>query len=322
MNKIINFHDIHDADWFEQVLTILKNKYNLISIHELESYYCEGKQFNNACHITVDDGDIAFYKSMYPILKKMKVPASLFVSPEICIDEKNFWFQEIRNFNPIDFKLIISKYLQIDFNFLSPYPLTVILKNLKIEEIWELIDLYKNQFHVGESNAQNLNVEQLIEIDREGLVVIGAHTNNHPILANENDEKSKKEIIKSFDGLKQLLGHDIHYFAFPNGTPDLDFNQREVDTLKSINCRIAFTTQPKNFTKKDAPLCIPRFGFSFGNKYFIKTKLFLGEYWEHTKNLKGISEKNIRIKLKSKLLRMRYCETHKRNQPDSVLSGD
>ena len=33
-----------------------------------------------------------------------------------------------------------------------------------------------------------MSIEQLKEIDRDGLVTIGAHTMNHPILANENDE--------------------------------------------------------------------------------------------------------------------------------------
>jgi peptidoglycan/xylan/chitin deacetylase (PgdA/CDA1 family) len=302
MNKIITFHAVQDAAWFDKVLTIIKRKYIFISIHELESYYYDAKQFNNVCHITIDDGDKSFYETIYPILKKKKIPATLFVSPKMCKEEKNFWFQEIRNFDINNFKLITSNYLKIDFKQLSPFSLNDILKNLRIEEIWQIIKLYKNHFNLKDEIAQNITFKELIEIDRDGLVAIGAHTINHPILANENDEICKKEIIDSFNELQYLLGHKINYFAFPNGLPNVDFGQREVDTLKSINCKLAFSTQINNFCKNDDPLCIPRFGFSFGSKNFIKSKLFLGQYWEIGKKIKGISEKVIRLKLRNKKL--------------------
>ena len=40
-NKIINFHEVNDIKWFENVIIILKKKYHLISINELEAFYYE-----------------------------------------------------------------------------------------------------------------------------------------------------------------------------------------------------------------------------------------------------------------------------------------
>ncbi len=34
----------------------------------------------------------------------------------------------------------------------------------------------------------NLTREQLIELNNSGLIEIGSHTNNHPILVNESDK--------------------------------------------------------------------------------------------------------------------------------------
>jgi peptidoglycan/xylan/chitin deacetylase (PgdA/CDA1 family) len=301
MNRIINFHAVQDTDWFRKMLNILKNNYNLISIQDLESYYYDENQLSNTCHITIDDGHKSFYETMYPVLKEMEVPASLFVSPQICLEGKNFWFQEIQSYKAIEFKLVISKYLKVDFKHLSPYSINTILKILKIEDIWKIINLYKNQFQVGKLKAQNMNIQQLIEVDRDKLVAIGAHTNNHPILSNEDDETSKQEISASFVQLEEILGHQIKYFAFPNGLPNLDFGQREIDILKSINCKLAFTTQAKNISNNDDnAFCIPRFGISFGNVPFIKSKLLLGAYWEHLKIVIKNSESINRNKLKSK----------------------
>jgi len=298
MNKIINFHDVNSSEWFEKVIIILRNKYNLISIKELESFYYEGRKLNNSCHITVDDGHKSFYEVIYPVLKKFNIPATIFVSPEICIEEKNFWFQEIQNFNLKDFEKSVADYLQLDLNILSNYPAKLILKNLKIEDILNLIKLFKEQNKLLDYPSVNMNIKQLIQIDKEGLVTIGAHTNTHPILANETFEKSKSEIVRSFEGLSNILNHEISYFAFPNGLPELDFGKNEIEALKSINCKLAFTTQKRNITKNDNPLSIPRFGFSYGNQYFIYAKLLFGKYWEVAKVLRGIDEKEIRSKLK------------------------
>ena len=68
-----------------------------------------------------------------------------------------------------------------------------------------------------------------------------------------------------------------------------------MDTLRSKNCKIAFSTEPKNFTKSNDPLSIPRYGLSHGNKAFLNTKLILGEYWYKLKSLRGKNERNERI---------------------------
>ena len=61
MCKIINFHDTKDSSWFEKTMVILKSKYNMISVKDLEKYYTKGQSLNNSCHITVDDGAKTFY---------------------------------------------------------------------------------------------------------------------------------------------------------------------------------------------------------------------------------------------------------------------
>ena len=115
MNKVINFHDVRSIVWFEKTLNILNNKFNLVSIKEIENFYYSGKILKNSCHLTVDDGDKTFYNIIYPVLKKMNIPATLFVSPKICSDLSNFWFQEIRVIDPDKMKRIISEDYKIDF---------------------------------------------------------------------------------------------------------------------------------------------------------------------------------------------------------------
>lgn len=128
---------------------------------------------------------------------------------------------------------------------------------------------------------QNMTLQQVIEIDRDGLVEIGAHTLDHPFLARESDDKSKYEIEESVSQLESLLGHPISCFAYPNGTSGEDFGEREILTLKKTDCKIAFSTKAEDFSKRNNHYAIPRYGLSTGSMTFIRLKLMLGSKYKY-----------------------------------------
>ena len=301
MNKIITFHDIASRSRFEETILLLKSMYSIVSIIEIEDFFYNKKNLKNSCLITFDDGDISFYQIAYPVLKKHNIPATIFVSPKICKEGKNFWFQELKGYDHAEMKKIISEFLPMSLDVLKRYPLKAILKCLKIDQIWDIIHIYQSRFNISTKAIQNLNIKQLLEIDSDGLVTIGAHTENHPILSNEEDGKSENEISNSFIGLKEILGHEIKYFAFPNGLPGVDFGQREINILKSNNCKLAFTNNTNNISYQTNPLSINRYGLSLGSKSYIKSKLYLGKYWDISKELITNGEIKKRKEFRKKL---------------------
>ena len=101
MNRVINFHRVTDHQWFDTLICFLKSKYNLVDVQALKEFYDGNLNLKNACHLTIDDGDESFYNIIFPVLKKHKVPASLYVSPKICREKRNFWFQEIEEYDPL-----------------------------------------------------------------------------------------------------------------------------------------------------------------------------------------------------------------------------
>ena len=60
-----------------------------------------------------------------------------------------------------------------------------------------------------------LSQEQIIELDRDPLCTIGAHTVTHPMLRKVNN--SKYELAKSKEILEKILGHKVDYMAYPFG---------------------------------------------------------------------------------------------------------
>jgi len=270
--KVINFHKVTDVEWFDTVIKFLKQRYAIITADQIIDFFYNHKSLpKRSCLITVDDGDVASYNFIYPVLRKHHVPAIFFISPEKMMrngKHRNFWFQEARSCEDAD-----ELMRQIHDS------------RKDIDEIWQLINTYKQENHDVELSDQNMTLEQVEVIDREGLVTIGAHTLDHPFLARESDDKSKYEILESLMQLEALLGHPIYTFAYPNGCPVDDFGQREIATLSQTPCKIAFSTEAKDFSHKDNPYSIPRYGLSNGSLGFIKIKLILGKHYKTVKRV-------------------------------------
>jgi peptidoglycan/xylan/chitin deacetylase (PgdA/CDA1 family) len=291
MNKIINFHLVNDSVWFEKIVCYLKSKYTFITNDVLYEFYKGQISLHNSCHITIDDGDKSFYDVIYPVLKKHNVPASIYVSPKISTLESNYWFQEVNGYNQLELKRIIANLSNISIKSLLKYNSESILKTLKIDQINEIIKIYREKTKTPKRSFQNMTVNNLKEVNKSGLVTIGAHTINHPILKNEDDMTSKYEIVESINELSSLLNFEIKYFSYPNGIPYLDFSDREKNYLQKANIHLAFTTESKNLTGSGDRTCVPRFAISDReNICFFKTKMFLGSKWEIIKRMKPSGE--------------------------------
>ncbi len=295
-NTVINFHAVYDKEWMEKILIFLKKNYNIITLGDLYQFYTQDTPLKNSCHITFDDGDASFFNIVFPLLQKHKIPVSIYVSPKIIKEQTNFWFQEIRNYDKRILKDIYCE-LKVCSPNTAQKPLHALLKNSNIDFIWQCIKLYRKRTNTEIVPCMNMDTSQVQELQSSGLVEIGAHTMNHPILRNETDEKSYKEISTSIDELSKILNKKIEYFAYPNGIPDIDFNAREMNTLKSAGIKMAFSTEARSFQEGDNLFKIPRNGISKGSIPFIFIKLLLGTKYKKIKRiLKGKQENEYRAK--------------------------
>lgn len=298
---VLIFHKEQDGRLFEQILLAIRKWYTPVSLPRLEEILMQGQPLENICHISFDDGDYSFYQTVFPLLKKHAIPASLFVSPRVISTGSNYWFQEMRDYNEPVLREILSEQLQLPKAALKPFPFMAILNCLTIDRIHELIAAYRNKISVKPLPGQNINAAQLREIDASGLVTIGAHTQQHPILKNETAEVCREEISASVKELAALLGHPISYFAYPNGRPGIDFGEREKNYLRENGIRLAFSTELGHLSHTTDRLSIPRMGFarmglSPANP-LIKFRLQLGNHWKDIKSIGKPTEEALRKKI-------------------------
>jgi peptidoglycan/xylan/chitin deacetylase (PgdA/CDA1 family) len=103
-----------------------------------------------------------------------------------------------------------------------------------------------------------MSSQQVRELRRGGLLV-GAHTVTHPILAKLSDEEARQEIRGSKGFLEQLLGERVGFFAYPNGKPGIDYDERIIRIVREIGFDAAFSCARGAASPQTDRLQIPRF---------------------------------------------------------------
>lgn len=88
---------------------------------------------------------------------------------------------------------------------------------------------------------------------------IGAHTVTHPILSRLDDRAAATEIARSRDELQQITGREVPLFAYPNGVPGVDYDRRHVRMVRDLGFSAAFSTAAGVATAGTDLFQLPRF---------------------------------------------------------------
>jgi len=82
---------------FEKQILFLKENYSIISGEQLADIITNKRLFPpKACLITFDDGWRDNYTHAFPILKRYRVPAIIFISTDYIGTDKMFWHEKLK----------------------------------------------------------------------------------------------------------------------------------------------------------------------------------------------------------------------------------
>lgn len=262
-NLIVAFHAVPSAEWFAMALRTLGAVYRFVSAREVEDHLRGGGPPLRRCaHVTFDDGDRSVYEHAFPVLRRMRVPATLFVSPRVIREGRNYWFQDadlVRQAGGDEaLRTRACSRLGVDPACTRPYSTGALLKLLPVRQILEVVEEARRDRGTSAARRFNVTLHQLRELHQSGYVTLGAHTLDHPILSNESDADAEREIRGSVAELGDLVQADVRTFAFPNGQQGLDFSEREQRVLCESGVRLAVSTEQGPFGRFTDPLAIPR----------------------------------------------------------------
>ena len=184
-------------DCLEQKILEYKQKgYRFISIDEaaeilqrtqLSTVNC---QLSTVVCLTFDDGYRDNYTLAYPLLKRLGVPFTVYVTTGFIDNKQEMWWYRCE----------------------SREQCQTCLSNAEVQQ--------RERSYQGE--RLGLSTDELTALDADPLCTIGAHTVSHPKLDTLSYEEQYKEIADSKQHLEQLLGHPVRHFSFPHGAHNAD----------------------------------------------------------------------------------------------------
>ena len=232
VRRILMLHGVDEvvlpvAD-FEAGMAWLAKRFRVVPLHDMATSIAEGRDPgpDGELALTFDDGLRNQYEMAYPVLRRLGLPATYFVCPELVESRRWIWNQEAR-----------SRLHSLAPGALAEFARACGIGTLPIEAMVQRMKALplKQRMHEEEqlraaspnfvpSALERQRFEPLTwdEIDRldPALITIGSHTLSHPILPSLDDTTLVHELTRSREVLEARLKRTVDLFCYPNGDSD------------------------------------------------------------------------------------------------------
>lgn len=277
-------------------LEYISEHYNPISLSELYQALKAGKVPDKSVVITFDDGYADNLWNAKPLLEKYGILATVFVTSSHVDSDREFWWDDLERLLLLSDQLPEQLELTIKgrkWNWdlsgdlgaesrhryeIEPKSWNVtmasdpgpqhavyrdlhrLLKPLSHEEqesILSTIAQWAGMPRTGRETHRPLTVSELKELDRGGLIEIGAHTATHTMLSMQPVGIQRTEIIRGKESLEETLGHPVQNFSYPFGGR-VDFNRKTVEIVKEAGITTACANYGLTLIGSTDPYRLPR----------------------------------------------------------------
>jgi peptidoglycan/xylan/chitin deacetylase (PgdA/CDA1 family) len=237
ITRILVFHGLDDegqtgynsrfisVNYFEKLLVELKKNYHFIS---LDDYYHQNyNPTHNNVILTFDDGLQNNIDLAIPVLEKMNIPATFFITSS-ALHHEVLWpdFLDLVTYYSTKTKLLFEgkEYIKSgkkEFHHQGK-TLKSVCKQLPYSSIQQLYGLFDDEWqHIKTKNLttywQLMTLKDAKKIAQNPLFSIGAHSNHHPNLTVISHQEALLEMEGCKSALELELGTSVHQFAFPFG---------------------------------------------------------------------------------------------------------
>ena len=255
---IFTFHDISEASSvqysknysttpaaFRKQISFLSGLFEWVS---LDSITREEPFKNNVATILFDDGFKSVETIALPILKKHRIPFSVFVN-QCAIKYNRLWVTDLQvnkqRFNA-DFKTKVNLgSLQSDNSF----------------KLFENDSVFNNKLHHLSLEKYlpeqiYLNEKDIINLSRQD-VLIGNHGSFHVNLAACDEKTIRSEIEENKIFLETLLKKEVNHYAIAFGKKE-HYTEKIISTIRSAGHAFIYNTNPVSFSCPDDGTILPR----------------------------------------------------------------
>jgi peptidoglycan/xylan/chitin deacetylase (PgdA/CDA1 family) len=262
---------------FELQMRFLLKHYSVVPLGALVDSLLTGRAFPpRGVAITFDDGYRDNFTTALPILTRLGIPATVFVTTDAIGDGWAFWVSRLRAIlhDAPQSSLTVEGIGEIDLSAPSIRRreikrVTRLLKSLGRMErkgaLDRLLEASGLPTPLPESTTWMMTWDEVRAMANAGIE-IGAHTRSHPILTTLSDLEVIDEVTVSRDRVQTEIGGPVRHFAFPNGAAGVNFDDRVSDLVRRSGYSSASTSVRGAIRAESHPFQIPRLSISERHK--------------------------------------------------------
>jgi peptidoglycan/xylan/chitin deacetylase (PgdA/CDA1 family) len=259
--------EVIDGATLSQHMQMLGKMFTVMPLGEACVRLARGTLPSRAVCLTFDDGYADNEEVAFPILKRLGIPATFFVSTGYIDGGIMFNDGVIETLRraPGGFydlsALGLDSYAVDDIGS-RRMAANAIIQAVKYRSPTErglLVQRLAAEMHVTLPSNFMMSAVQIRRLHAAGME-IGAHTVNHPILTSLSDEDAQAEIADSKRMLEDITGARVTLFAYPNGKPGQDYDAQHVRLVKQAGFSAAVCTTRGICTRASDPFQLPRIG--------------------------------------------------------------
>lgn len=237
-----------DTGVFEKHVQFLQEHFSVLSFHELLARWKTGDWDNSRryCVITFDDGWLDNYRNAYPILRRYRVPATIFLPTNFVGTDEWFWPEKVSCLiramlsegdgenRRSKGSSVLGQFLKIEKKSIPVVSQSEAArqafaddiveqsKSLSPEIIAEFITVLKSELKVSFPQERVLmNWEEIAHMSGNG-VSFGSHSCSHRILTKLSMEEVTAELEESQRVLQDRTRNYVPVFCYPNGNCNQD----------------------------------------------------------------------------------------------------
>ena len=255
---------------FRRQVERIGRRYDVLPLEEALERLWRGRLRFPAAVLTFDDGYRNNHEIAFPLLRRLGLPAALFVCTAPVAAGRTFWFARLHR------ALCLTARREVDWQG-ARHDLSsrtsratassrwrAALKQLPPVEIDAACDALCGLLEVPEGGPADpvfgvMDEAALRELDAGGLVVLGGHTRHHWILSRLQMAEQAAEIAGCADDLERWTGRRPRCFAYPNGKAE-DFPADCGAILGALGFKAALTTIHGDCVREHPWWCLPRIG--------------------------------------------------------------
>jgi peptidoglycan/xylan/chitin deacetylase (PgdA/CDA1 family) len=263
-------------DDFEWHIRYLQRHYHIVSLREIVRCLRAREPLpQRAVGITFDDGHRDFLDLAYPLLVRLRVPATLYLVSDFVSQQLWLWSDAIhylvRQAPAGRYQVAVgTEVIEAVIDDMATrdaaweriadrcLPLSSRAREGAIATLAQELGVALPAVPSDDYAAMNWN--DLRGID-PALVEVGAHTRTHPILSRCDSPEQESEISQCQATIENEMQRDVTAFCFPNGRRE-DFNDTTLDILRRSRFTSAAASYSGIISPDTHPFMLPRIGAS------------------------------------------------------------